>query len=156
METFLGAIEATGIAQFLRTSRWGYASVNAAHILGIALLVGAIIPLQLRFLGLWPSVSRPMLVRVLAPVAATGLALAIIAGSLLFAVRAREYAAIDFLQVKLILVVIGTLSAVALHRTHGFLLETASEKRLRWHAVLSITCWIGALVCGRLIAFAGG
>lgn len=155
MDAILGALETTGIAQLLRTSRWGYASVNALHIFGLALLVGAIVPLQLRFLGLWQSVSRSALVRVLTPVAATGLTLAIIAGIFLFSVRAREYAGIEFLQAKLVLVTIGTLSALALHRTHGLSLESASDTRLKGHAILSITCWIGALVCGRMIAFAG-
>ena len=86
--------------------------------------------------------------------AAAGLVLAIIAGSLLFSVRAQEYADIGFLQAKLILVMVGTLSALVLHNNHGAQLESASEARLRGHAVLSILCWIGALVCGRMIAFA--
>jgi hypothetical protein len=156
LETVLAAIEATWIAQVLRASRWGYAFTNAAHILGIALLVGGIIPLQLRFLGLWPGVPKPALVRVLTPVAAAGLALAVLAGALLFSVKAREYAGIGFLQAKLVLVATGTLSAVMLHRAHGFLLDSASDTRLVGHAVVSIICWIGALFCGRLIAFAGG
>ena len=154
MDPFLAAIEGMGIAQTLRVSRWGYAVTNAAHVLGIALLIGAIIPLQLRFLGLWPSIPRELLVRVLSPVAATGLALAVIAGLLLFSVRAREYADIGFLQAKLVFVGLGTLSAVALHLAYGFWLESARDGRLVGHAIVSMSCWIGALVCGRLIAFA--
>ena len=87
--------------------------------------------------------------------AATGLALAAITGGLLFSVRAREYAGIGFLQLKLVLVVAGTLGALALHRAHGFLLESASNSRLAGHAALSLLCWPAALLCGRLIAFAG-
>ena len=155
MDAVLAALEGSAIAQTLRVSRWGYAAVNAAHILGIALLVGATVPLSLRFLGVWRSVSRQGLVRVLAPVAATGLGLAVTAGILLFSVRAREYAGIGFLQAKLVLVAVGALSALALHRAHGLRLETASESRLAGHAILTCVCWIGALVCGRLIAFAG-
>jgi hypothetical protein len=71
------------------------------------------------------------------------------------AVRAREYAGIGFLQVKLALVVIGAFGALALHAAHGFLLEQASGRRLAGHALLSLLCWPSALVCGRLIAFAG-
>ena len=155
MEALLAALENTDVAQALRVSRWGYAAVNAAHILGIALLVGAIVPLHLRFLGAWPGTPRPVLVRVLVPVAAAGLALAALAGVLLFSVRAREYADIGFLQVKLVLVAVATLSALALHRAHGFLLDGASDRRLAGHAAGALVCWIGARVCGRLIAFAG-
>ena len=67
------------------------------------------------------------LVRVLVPVAVTGLGLAAAAGGLLFSVRAREYAGVGFLQAKLALVALGTLAALALHHRHGFLLESAGE-----------------------------
>ena len=155
MEALLAGLEATALAQTLRTSRWLYAAANTAHVLGIALLVGAIVPLDLRLLGLWPDVPRGKLVRVLVPVAAGGLALAVAAGALLFSVRAREYAGVGFLQAKLVLVGLGTVAALALHRAHGFLLEGAGERRLAAHALLSLACWPAALVCGRLIAFAG-
>lgn len=155
MEAFLAALEGTAVAQALRFSRWSYAAVNAAHICGIALLVGSIVPLNLRIFGIWRSVPRWMLVRVLVPVAATGLAIAVTAGLLLFSTRALEYAGNEFLQIKLVLVAVGVTSAIALHRTHGFLLEDAGRGQLIGHAIVSTTCWIGALACGRLIAFTG-
>ena len=155
MEALLAALEGTAVAQTLRTSRWLYAATNTAHVFGIALLVGAILPLNLRLLGWWPDVPRQQLVRVLVPVAVTGLGLAAAAGGLLFSVRAREYAGVGFLQAKLALVALGTLAALALHHRHGFLLESAGETRLAGHAILSLLCWPAALICGRLIAFAG-
>lgn len=155
MEAFLAALEGTAAAQALRFSRWGYAAVNAAHIFGIALLVGSIIPLNLRIFGIWRSVPRWMLARVLVPVAATGLTIAVTAGFLLFSTRALEYAGNEFLQIKLVLVAVGAASAIALHRAHGVLLEDAGRGRLIGHAVVSTTCWLGALACGRLIAFTG-
>lgn len=154
MEAFFAALEATAPAEYLRASRWGYAAVNGAHILGIALIVGAVLPLNLRLLGVWPSIPRATLLRVLVPTAATGLALAVLTGSLLFSVRAQEYAAIVYLQAKLVLVTIGILSALTIHLAYGLTLEGASEARVRLHALLSLGCWLGALACGRLIAFA--
>ena len=155
MESLFAALEGTALAQALRASRWGYAALNAAHIFAIALLVGSVVPLNLRLLGVWRSISREAVVRVLAPVAASGLALALVTGPLLFAVRARDYSGVGFLQLKLVLIAVGVLSALALCRTHGFLLRDAPRARLAGHAVLSTVCWLGALVCGRLIAFAG-
>ena len=156
MEAFLSALEGTAFAQSLRVSRWGYAAVNGVHIFGIALLIGSILPLNLRLLGVWPSVPLRALVHVLVPVAAIGLGIAVSAGLLLFSVRAREYAGIEFVQIKLALVAVGTISALALHYAHGPSLETASRARRRFHATVSMVCWIGALACGRLIAFAAG
>lgn len=154
MDTVLGAVESLGIAEYLRHARWSYAAVNAAHIFGIALLVGAILPLDLRFLGFWRHIPTKTLAQVLVPVAATGLGIAIVAGLLLFSVRAREYAGNDFLRLKLVLAGTGVIAALAIHRVHGPWLATASDSRLAWHGILSMTCWIGALISGRLIAFA--
>jgi hypothetical protein len=155
LEALLSALEGTSIAQTLRGSRWLYAAVNAGHVAGIALLVGAIVPLDLRLLGAWRGVPRAPLIRVLVPMAAGGLALAALTGALMFSIRAREYAGVGFLQLKLVLVATGIIGALALHRAYGLWLEGASEARLARHAALSLLCWPAALLCGRLIAFAG-
>ncbi|MEQ8934480.1 MAG: hypothetical protein RIE56_01650 [Amphiplicatus sp.] len=136
----------------LRNARWGYAAVNASHIFGIALLFGAVTPLNLRLLGVWKNVPRAALARVLVPVAGAGLVLAIVAGVLLFSIRAREYADIRFFQIKLVLVAIGTLSALLAHARLGAALQKSGA--LRAHAIVSLMCWTGAILCGRLIAFA--
>ncbi len=155
MEPLLQALQASDPALALRFSRFGYAAVNAAHILGIALLIGSILPLNLRLLGVWPDIARETLVRVLVPVAAAGLALAILAGVFLFSIRAVDYAALTVFRLKLILVATGTISALLLHLQHGLLLRSAGPIRLRTTAALSLLCWLGALVAGRLIAFLG-
>ena len=155
MEAFLAGLEGTALAQALRVSRWGYAAVNAAHIFGIALLVGSVVPLNLRLLGLWRGVPLPSLARVLAPVAGAGLVLAVAMGALLFAVRAREYASLGVLQLKLVLIAAALLSALLAVRAYGPTLAAGGGSRLKAHATVSLACWLGALVCGRLIAFAG-
>lgn len=153
MDDFLAALEATPLAQYFRVSRWGYAALNTAHVLGMAVLVGAVSVLNARLLGLWQSVPRAGVVRVAAPIAAAGLALALVTGPLLFTMRAREYADVDVFKVKLALVTAGIVSALALHRAYGWDLAGASDRRVAVHAAISSACWIGALICGRLIAF---
>jgi hypothetical protein len=69
----------------------------------------------------------------------------VVAGLLLFSVRAREYAEVGFLQATLVLVAVGKLAALALHRRRGFLLETAGNGRLAGHAVIPLHCWPAAL-----------
>lgn len=155
MDAVFALVEASGPAQFLRGGRWGYAAVNGLHILGIAMLVGAILPLDLRLLGLWRGTPVPALARVLVPVAAAGLALAVTAGLLLFSVRAREYADLGIFQLKMALVAMGATSAVWLHWSHGLTLVGAGRGRLAAHGVISLACWVAVLACGRLIAFMG-
>jgi len=153
VEHILAAIEASSIAQYLRVSRWGYAALNTAHVLSIAVLVGAILPLNLRLLGLWRSEPRAALARIIVPVAATALALAIVTGALLFSVRATEYAPLSVFRLKLVLIALGSLGALELHRAYGLTFAGASESRAAFHAAVSTVCWLGALICGRLIAF---
>jgi hypothetical protein len=153
VESLLGALEGTVIAQTLREARWAYAGLSASHIFGIALLVGAIVPLDLRLLGFWPSVPLSTLVRLLVPLATCGLALAIVTGALLFSVRATQYAQVGFFQAKLLLIALGSVTAFALHARYGRMLETASPRTRFVHALASLTCWLGALLLGRLIGF---
>ena len=151
MEAVLDTLVASAPAQWLRFSRWGYAAVNTSHLLGIALLVGAILPLDLRLLGLWRSVALELLARVLVPVAATGLLLAITTGAFLFITRANEYAAIDLFLAKLALIATGAVHALSVHLGSG--LANTSRVRRRAAGAVSLSIWVAVLICGRLLAF---
>jgi hypothetical protein len=151
VDAVLDALVGSAPAQWLRFSRWGYAAVNTTHVFGIALLVGAILPLDLRLIGLWRSVALEPLARVLVPVAAAGLLLAMTTGAFLFITRAPEYAAIELFLVKLALIATGGVHALSLHLGRG--LQNASRARLRAAGAVSLSIWLAALVCGRLLAF---
>lgn len=154
MEDLWAAIQDSQISQALRFSRWGYATANAAHILSIGLLVGAVVPLNLRLLGAWGQRSLTELARVLVPMAGAGAALAVLTGLMLFTVRARRYAEVDLLKAKLVLIATGLISAIVFHALSGWWLQRSGPVQRRVHAVISLTCWIGALLCGRYIAYA--
>jgi hypothetical protein len=153
VDAVLDALVASAPAQWLRFSRWGYAAVNTTHVFGIALLVGAILPLDLRLLGVWRSVALEPLVRVLVPVAATGLFLAITTGVFLFITRANEYAALNLFLLKMTLIAAGAVHALSLQLGPG--LAHASRARLRAAGATSLSIWVAALICGRLLAFVG-
>jgi hypothetical protein len=142
----------------LRNSRWSYATVNASHIVGIALLFGAIVPLDLRLIGCWRSVSIRALARVLLPVAVAGLLLAIGAGMLLFSIRAVQYAGTTLFQIKLGLILCGVANAILLRNARHWEASTAAVHvvpplRLRAAGALSIALWLAVIVCGRMLAF---
>lgn len=149
----LGAIQGSELSQLIRFSQMRYAVVNTAHILGIALLVGAILPMDLRLMGAYRRIPHADLARLLVPVAAFGLALAVTAGVLLFVVRAKEYGVHPLFQAKVPLVVLGATAALIFHVRAGLWLDRATEAQARLHGALSAGCWIGALVLGRMIAY---
>jgi len=156
LEGFFGFLEALAPVQALRFSRWGYAAVNTGHVLGIALLVGGSVPLALRLFGFWLAVPRAAVARLLSATAGTGLVLALLTGCLLFATRATEYAVNPAFQLKITLVALGAVSTIWAVNRHGRDMEGAGDAAARRAAAISLVCWVGALVSGRLIAFVQG
>ena len=151
MEGVAASLEALALAEWLRYSRWGYAAVNAIHIFGISLLVGALVPMNLRLLGLWSSIELGPLYWMLSRVAGVGLVVAVASGLLLFAVRATEYVAINLFAVKLALIAFGVAHAAFLH--FGTRPTKLSRSRQRIAGALALLLWPTVLVCGRLLAF---
>ena len=143
---------------------WAYPLVNAAHILGVALLVGAIVPLDLRLIGFWPSVPLNALWHILSRTAAVGLAIAIGAGALLFITRAGDYAESKLFLFKMLAILAGFANIGLLRHwmrdaglgqpgvgTPGASSNPSASMRLA--GVLSLVIWITALVLGRLVGY---
>jgi len=148
----LGAIETARPIVALKDSYLAYPLVNTAHIIGIALLFGAIVPLDLRLIG-WRSQSEPVdrLSRILVPVAIAGLLIAVPAGLLLFATDARAYAAAPLFQAKMILIALAIANALALRRFDWS--GSEPNRRVAFAGAASILLWLGAITCGRLLGY---
>jgi hypothetical protein len=152
----LQALEASALAQALRRSAVLYPLVNAAHVLGIGLLLGAITTLDLRVLGAFRRAPLPVLGPPLVRMAAAGLGLALTTGLLLFSVRPVEYAANPAFLAKLGFILLGLLNVLALRRSAGWARALAGGgigPALRLAALVSLLAWLGALLAGRWIAF---
>lgn len=154
----LAAIAASAPAQALKASFWVYPLVNAAHILGVALLVGAIAVVDLRLLGAFRDVPAEPLAAAGVPVAACGLALAAVTGMLLFVVKPVDYAGSQIFLAKLAVVVLGLVNVALVRRSARWRLLAAgspeeADGRLRLAALASLLLWIGALVLGRMVGY---
>ena len=148
MSEVAAAIEATALAQFLKASRWVYPLVNAGHVLGIALLVGAVVPMDLRLLGLVGGPDPAQAVALLRPFAAVGLGLAAACGALLFVTQATDYAASPWFRAKIAVVALAALNAALHPRLAGL-----GRGRRRAAALASLALWPLALLLGRMIAY---
>ena len=154
----LGALQDAAIVGALRRSHWVYPLVNAGHIVGLALLFGAIVPLDLRLIGIWRKIALAPLARLLLPVAIAGLTLAVLTGALLFSVSALKYTAMELFQAKLLLILAALANALLLHRSaawaaHQDTLLPGTTLRLRLAGILSIGCWLAAIVAGRMLGY---
>ena len=152
----LGAIEAWPIAAVLRRSVFLYPAVNALHIFGLALVIGAIVPFDLRALGFFAATPVKPLARFLPNAAAIGVAVALPTGFLLFAVKPFDYAANPAFLAKVGLVLAGIANALAQRQSAGWRAVLAGGEpgtRLKLGAALSLIIWCAALMAGRMIAF---
>jgi len=162
MPELLDAIAGWPVAEWLRFSRYGYATLSAIHILGFATLFGAIVAHDLAVLGLYPrkpqathatnmdAVQSPS---PLLTVAASGLALALTSGFLLFSVRPHGYIGNPVFVTKLIVLAVAILNVIVAR-----LLSQRHDHPIRWArrtALVSLVCWITMILLGRLIAFTG-
>ena len=138
------ALESSGIAEFLKASRWVYPLVNALHILGIALLVGAVVPMDVAVLR-GRAVAAVSLLR---PWSVAGFVLAVLCGALLFVTQATEYARSPWFLGKMGLLALAMLNA-AVH----FRLDRFPPRQRRQAAIASLVLWPAVLILGRMIAY---
>ncbi|MBO1012530.1 DUF2214 domain-containing protein [Achromobacter sp. SD115] len=141
---------------WLRRSGTLYLLVNAAHIGAIGLLIGSIVPLDLRLLGLLKPGPLAMLAPVLARTAAVGLALAVLTGAMLFSVRPLEYLENPAFGVKMGLLAAGAVNALLARRSKAWEMlqeQGMASAGMRLRAGASLFLWLGCLVAGRWIGF---
>ncbi len=138
------ALEATGLAQFLKVSRWVYPLVNAGHILGIALLVGAVVPMDVSVLR-----GRTAPVALLRWWSVLGFAVAASFGALLFVTQATDYIGNWWFLAKMGVIALALMNAIV-----HFRLDRLPIRQRRQAAIASLALWPAALVLGRMIGYA--
>jgi len=154
----LAAIERLPLALAMRHDLWLYPIVEIIHITGFVTLVGSVIVLDLRLLGL----SRALPVRQLAhhvlPWSAGALLLIVPTGLLMFITHAGDFISNPAFITKMSLLFCAGLNAAVFHagvfRTVAtWNTDTVAPPAARLHAALSLLIWIGVLACGRLLAY---
>lgn len=158
--TLLEVLERSALSVSLRGSAWVYPLINALHIVGIALLVGAILILDWRLLRgrVTPtvSVSVSVLADVLLPAARMGWVLAVLTGSLLFVTRPLDYAFSAVFQLKLGILALALLNVALLHRSRSWQVAVTQNRidgRVWLACGLSLVSWLLVLGLGRLVGY---
>lgn len=156
MELF-AALEQGAIGYAMRSSRLLYPFANVAHIIGLVLLVGPILMLDLRLMGLSRRIPLRPLAQHLLPWSILGLLVMLVSGFMLFAAEATAYAVNPVFQLKMILVAAGIANAVvfemlALRNWRDW--ENYSVPAFaRLLAATSLLIWPVVAASGRLVAY---
>lgn len=143
-------------AVLLNRSGTAYLLVNAAHIASVGLLIGAILPLDLRLAGLLRGAPLAAIGPFLSRSAAIGLGLAMLTGLWLFSVKPRDYLANDAFLWKMALLALALGNVAVQHHNRHFRLALAGgaiHSSVRLVAASSAVLWLSVLVAGRWIGF---
>jgi hypothetical protein len=152
---FIRWYEHVSLSVAIRNSRWLFPAIEAVHIVALTVLLGALLLLNLRLLGVTLR-SKPVseLARELAPWTLCTLVVMLVTGAMLFASQASKYYASPPFQVKMVLLFAAILSQFAIHRR----VTKADQSQLsplwgKLAASLSLVLWLGVGVAGRAIGF---
>jgi hypothetical protein len=129
---------------------WTYPALEIAHIIGIALLVGNLVLLELRVFGRGAALPVAPLARLSLGLALAGVSLAAASGLLMFATRPGELLVNRAFTLKMLLLLAAACNAAMFHaRGSLVLLDSIARAQM----VLSTLIWLGVITCGRWIAY---
>lgn len=154
----LAAIERLPLAVAMRHELWLYPIVEIVHIVGFVTLVGGIIVLDLRLLGLSKSLPVRALSRHVLPWSIGALLLIVPSGLLMFIAHAGDLVGNTAFIIKMVLLMCAGANAAVFH-TGVFRGAAAWDTTAvvpvaaKLHALASLLIWAGVLACGRLLAY---
>jgi hypothetical protein len=152
-------VQQTPMSISIRESTWVYPILDVVHCVGIFLVAGTIVIVDLRLLGF--GMRRAQVSSVVAqvlPWTFFGFAFMFVTGSLLaWAEPLKLYRSV-FFRWKLLFLAIAGLNALLFHygiyrRASRWDDAVFTPARARLAGALSIVCWIGVIAAGRAIGY---
>jgi hypothetical protein len=134
----------------LQSHPWAYPVLEVVHILGIALLLGNLVLLELRVFGLGAGLPAAELARLSLSLAVAGFAVAAGSGLLMFASQPAELLANRAFVLKMLLLAAAGCNAAWFH-ARGSLRRLDALARMQM--LLSTLVWVAVVACGRWIAY---
>jgi len=154
---FFARIEQSGLAQWVSTSIEGYPMMITLHSVGLAVVVGLAVAIDLRLLGRFRTIPFSSL-RTFFTIAWLGFLVNFLSGAALFTSQATTYVTDGTFLLKMAFVLAGAATvgylqpAIArLGDSHGA--DSVVPRGVKIAAVISLAVWAGAIITGRLIAY---
>lgn len=156
MELFVW-LENTPIANAIRTIPWLYPLFETGHYIGLSLLVGGIMLIDLRVLGVARGLPLKSMIGLL-PFVWAGFIINVLTGSMLFIYGATNFGTNGAFQLKMAFMVLAGLNAlafdVAVRRSGGSWVEADRPPALvKGFATLSLVFWLCVVTTGRWMAY---
>jgi hypothetical protein len=146
-------MESTPIAQTIRHSAKLIALLEGIHLIGLTLLLGAILMVDLSLLG--RGIGRTPASRIAKELrgwTAAGLAIMLLSGPMILSSEAIRCYQTPAFWVKMALLGIAVIFHFTIHNKVVFEEPPAPRYRARWVACLSLGLWICVALAGKAIA----
>ena len=142
------ALQHAAWVEALATSRWLYGFAVVVHYVGLFLCVGTIVLLDLRILGVaardQPLSALAQQVRLWTWI---GFGSAVVSGFLLFATKAVSYSAATPFHVKMLIIVLAVIAALAVERgVRTWDRAHVMPVTATLLALISMVLWLGAIL----------
>lgn len=134
----------------IQSHPWAYPVLEIVHIVGIALLLGNLVLVELRVFGRGAELPILALGRLALRTSVAGFALAAASGLVMFASQPGELLANDAFTLKMLLILAAGCNAAWFHR-RGSLARRDTAARVQM--VASTMLWLAVISCGRWIAY---
>jgi hypothetical protein len=129
---------------------YAYPLLEVVHIVGIALLLGNLVLVELRVWGAGATLDVRALGRLALMLSLAGFAIIVASGTLMFASQPQELLANRAFAVKMALVMLAGCNAGMFHARGGL---ARLDGTARAQTILSLGLWLGVIICGRWIAY---
>ncbi|HBW84656.1 MAG TPA: hypothetical protein DEF79_11520 [Gammaproteobacteria bacterium] len=144
---------------WIQDTYWLWPVMEITHFLGLSLLFGGLLVVDLRMAGHIKGVTPSSTYKLL-PLVLVGFTLNLITGVLFFFGDPARYSINIGFQLKMVLITIAGLNALFYHWRVSPSIVTWDEtneppKLAKFVAYVSLTCWFGVLLSGRLIPYVG-
>jgi len=146
----------SGIYDFMNSS-WGWPTIESLHFMGLSLLIGTVGLFDLRMLGLAKGIPMSALHK-LVPWGIAGYFLNVTTGFLFVSSAPDQYLFNPAFQTKLALMAIAGVNVLVFYRfSYGRVKRAGAgdgaPRGAKVAAAVSLSCWVGVIVCGRLITY---
>ena len=155
MGPFLHALQNSAFSAWVVGSDtiWAYPMILTMHTVGLGIVVGAAVIVDLRLLGVGPAIPIEEVKRVF-PIFWVGFFINLVSGLMLFVSEAEDKATQPVFLIKLLLIAIGVVVTARIRRVlFGRRSTPILASGARTLAVSSLVAWGGAIVAGRLMAY---
>jgi hypothetical protein len=159
LSEFISYFEDSALADNIRENDLLFPLIESVHVVSICLVVGSILVIDLRLLGL-ASINRPVsrITKAILPLTWSAFAVAAASGLLLFISNATKYLENGYFVAKVLLICAAGLNMAIFHGISAKDLprwenEAALPLPARLAGGLSILLWVAVVACGRWIGF---